>query len=73
MTFFFRALDGIADAAAFGSMVSILMVLYPDKVSMIMASTESVFGAGYALGKAKNHKNYTGNFLRMRLLIKCKL
>ena len=48
----FRALDGIADAAAFGSMVSILMVLYPDKVSMIMASTESVFGVGYTLGKS---------------------
>ena len=48
----FRALDGIADAAAFGSTVSILMVLYPDKVSMIMASTESVFGVGYTLGKS---------------------
>ena len=51
MLFCFRFLDGVADAAAFGSMVSILMVLYPEKVSMIMASTESVFGLGYTLGK----------------------
>ena len=28
------------------------MVIYPDKVAMIMASTETVFGLGYTLGPA---------------------
>ena len=66
MIFCFRFLDGVADAAAFGSMVSILMVLYPEKVSMIMASTESVFGLGYTLGKS-------GNPSRLLYLIKMKI
>ena len=33
------------------------MVLYPEKVSIIMAATESVFGAGYTLGKLEYSLN----------------
>ena len=48
---FFRFLDGVADAAAWGAGVSILMKLFPNKVSTIMSWTEMLFGLGYMLGK----------------------
>ena len=67
MLFCFRFLDGVADAAAFGSMVSILMVLYPEKVSMIMASTESVFGLGYTSGKSGN-PSLLLNLIKMKII-----
>ena len=47
----FRALDGIADAAAWGSAVSILMKLFPSKVTTVMSWTETLFGFGYMIGK----------------------
>ena len=46
-----RIFDGIADAAAFGSMVSLLLVLFPDRAAMIVGLTESMFALGYTLGK----------------------
>ena len=52
----FRALDGISDAAAWSSILSILMKLYPEKVAFIMSWGETVFGLGYTIG------NKSGNF-----------
>jgi hypothetical protein len=40
----------MADAAAWGAGVSILMKLFPKHVSSIMAWTEMLFGLGYMLG-----------------------
>ena len=48
---FFRFLDGVADAAAWNSVVSILMVIYPNNVSTVMSWTEMLFGFGYMIGK----------------------
>ncbi len=48
---FLRFLDGMADAASWGAAVSILMKLFPNKVSQVMSWTEMVFGLGYMLGK----------------------
>lgn len=45
-----RALDGMADAASWGAILSVMMKLYPDKVATIMSSNEMIFGLGYALG-----------------------
>ena len=47
----YRVLDGVADAAAFGSMLSILMVLYPERAALIVGLTESLFALGYTIGK----------------------
>ena len=41
----------MADAAAWGAGVSILMKLFPNRVSQIMSWTEMLFGLGYMLGK----------------------
>ena len=49
----FRFLDGTAFAATWASSVSILMKVFPNKVSTIIAWNEMFFGLGYALG------NYT--------------
>ena len=49
--YFCRILDGVADAAAFGSMLSILMVLYPERAALIVGLTESLFALGYTIGK----------------------
>ena len=46
----FRALDGIADAAAFSAMLSILSAIYPENISAIMAVSQGLFGVGYTLG-----------------------
>ena len=46
-----RFLDGVADATAVCAGVSILMKLFPNKVSQIMSWTEMLFGLGYMLGK----------------------
>ena len=48
-----RFLDGTAFAATWASSVSILMKVFPNKVSTIIAWNEMFFGLGYALG------NYT--------------
>jgi MFS family permease len=47
----FRALGGIADVAAWGAVLSILMKLFPNKVSTILSWTEMFFGLGYMLGQ----------------------
>ena len=52
-THIFRALDGIADAAAFSAMLSILSAIYPDNISTIMAVSQGLFGVGYTLGMSK--------------------
>ena len=49
-----RFLDGVADAASWNSVVSILMVMYPSKVSTVMSWTEMLFGFGYMIGKKDN-------------------
>ena len=49
--FLLRFLDGVADAASWCAGVSILMKLFPNKVSQIMSWTEMLFGLGYMLGK----------------------
>ena len=41
----------MAGAAAWGSVISILMKLYPQKVSSIMAWYEMVSGLGYMIGR----------------------
>ena len=49
-THFFRFIDGVADAAAWNSIVSILMVIFPNKAAFIVATTETLFGIGLAIG-----------------------
>ena len=46
-----RALSGMADVAAWGAVLAVLMTLFPAKVSKIMAWTEMFFGLGYMIGK----------------------
>ena len=41
----------MADAAAFGAVLGILINLFPDKVATIMSYTETCFGLGYTIGK----------------------
>ena len=48
--FFSRILSGTADAAFWGSVVSILMKLFPKHVATIAAWTEMLFSLGYMLG-----------------------
>ena len=49
-----RFLDGVADAASWAASVSILMKIFPKKVSTIMSWSEMLFGLGYMLGTLKN-------------------
>ena len=49
--FSYRFLDGVADAASWAASVSILMKIFPNKVSSIMSWSEMLFGLGYMLGK----------------------
>ena len=61
---FCRALGGIADVAAWGAVLSILMKLFPSKVSTIMSWTEMFFGLGYMLGPALGSVLYNaGGFM----------
>lgn len=46
-----RALGGVADVAAWGAVLSILMKLFPARVAQIMSWTEMFFGLGYMMGK----------------------
>ena len=48
---FNRALDGVADAAAFGSMTSILMAHFPDSVATVVSYSHCLFLLGYTIGK----------------------
>ena len=47
---FFRFLEGVGLAASWGAGVSILMELFPDKVSTICSWSETLYGFGYMLG-----------------------
>ena len=47
---YFRFIAGVADAAAWSSLITILMVIFPNKTSLIVGTTEMVFGVGLALG-----------------------
>ena len=50
--FLFRFVDGMADAASWGALISIMMKLYPDKAATIISWTETALGLGYSLGPA---------------------
>ena len=50
MAYFLRIVIGVTDSFAWISVVSILMALFPSRVSSIMSTTESVFGIGFAIG-----------------------
>ena len=50
LAYVLRALAGMADVAAWGAVLAVLMTLFPTKVSKIMAWTEIFFGLGYMLG-----------------------
>jgi len=52
LSYILRALSGIADAASWSSVLSILMKLFPSKVARIMAWTETFFGLGFMIGPA---------------------
>ena len=62
-----RFMGGVADAAAWGSVVSILMKLFPNHVTTIASWTEMLLGLGYMMGKKiandwlvrKKYQNYT--------------
>lgn len=47
----YRALGGIADVAAWGAVMSILLKLFPDKVASIISWTQMFMGLGYTIGK----------------------
>ena len=61
-----RFMGGVADAAAWGSVVSILMKLFPNHVTTIASWTEMLLGLGYMMGKKiandwlfrKKYQNY---------------
>ena len=50
--FKFRFVQGVADAAAWGASLSILIDLFPNKVATLMSYTEMCIGVGYMLGPA---------------------
>ena len=49
---FFRGLTGIADAACWSAVLSLLLQMFPDKVAKTMALTETSFGLGLMIGPA---------------------
>ena len=51
IAYLLRALSGMADVAAWGAVLAVLMTLFPTKVSKIVAWTEMFFGLGYTIGK----------------------
>jgi len=55
LSYALRFLDGACDAASWGAVLSILMKLWPDRVTSIMAWAEMFFGLGYTIGMEKNH------------------
>ena len=46
-----RFLGGVADAAALGAILSILLKLFPNHTTSVLSWTEMLFGLGYMLGK----------------------
>ena len=57
-----RFINGVADAAALGAVISILMKLFPKYVTTIISWTEMLFGLGYMLGKTRQVYNLWNNF-----------
>ena len=54
-----RFINGVADAASWGSSLSILIKLFPDKVATLMSFTEMCTGLGYMLGMTKFDQSFT--------------
>ena len=46
-----RFINGFADVAAWTSIISILISLFPKKVASVLSWTEVLTGLGYILGK----------------------
>ena len=57
-----RFINGVADAAALGAVISILMKLFPKYVTTVISWTEMLFGLGYMLGKTRLVYNLWNNF-----------
>ncbi len=64
-----RALGGIADVAAWGAVLSILMKLFPSKVTTIMSWTEMFFGLGFMLGPALGSALYSIGGFQLPFLV----
>ena len=60
-SYLLRALSGIADAASWSSVLSILMKLFPSKVARIMAWTETFFGLGFMIGEKFGHSFFAND------------
>ena len=56
----------MADVAAWGAVLAVLMTLFPTKVSKIMAWTEMFFGLGYMIGKQNMniYSTYTSPYIQ---------
>jgi len=52
LSYTLRCFGGVYETAAWNSVTSILMALYPDKVASVMSSTQMFFGFGYMIGPA---------------------
>ena len=50
---YFRFIDGIALAATYSSIVSLLMVIFPSRTGTIVASVEAFYGIGLTFGRTK--------------------
>jgi MFS family permease len=48
--FYFRFIGGVAEAAAWGSILSILVSIFPGKESLVFGGTEMVSGFGAVIG-----------------------
>ena len=52
LSYILRILSGMANAAAWGSLLAALITIFPDKVAKIVAASEFCYGIGYMLGPA---------------------
>ncbi len=59
LSYALRFVEGIAEAMAWGAIISILMKVYPNQVTTVMSFTEMCFGAGYMLGKTPSTSSRT--------------
>ena len=50
LSYAIRIFHGMADVVAWGTLLTVLMTMYPDWVSKIMAWTEIFFGLGGMIG-----------------------
>ena len=50
LSYILRILSGMANAAAWGSLLAALITIFPDKVAKIVAASEFFYGIGYMLG-----------------------